>query len=180
MTRKPYPPGMKGKRRFRGLSEFGRQLREKQKLRMLYGLREAQFKNYVKRILGKRGKVGDAAQLLICALEMRLDNVVFRLGIASSRLQARQLVSHKFFCLNGKPINTPSYKVKVGDIISLKPQKTKKAIFQNLVLTLKNYQPPAWLELNKEKIEGKVLKLPTVEEAGIPAETGAIFEFYSR
>ena len=125
MVKKPYPPGKKGKRRPTPLSEYGRELREKQKLKNLYNLKERQFKNYVKRVLKKRGKVENASDLLIKILESRLDNVVFKLGFTVSRSQARLLVSHGYFLVNGKPTNIPSRQLKKGDIISIKPQKIK-------------------------------------------------------
>lgn len=180
MVKKAYPPGKKGKRRPTPLSEYGKELREKQKLKNWYNLKERQFKNYVKKVLGMRGKVEDASQLLIKLLETRLDNAVFRLGLANSRAQAKQLVSHGCFLINGKSIDTPSYQVKKGDIISVKPQKMKKANFQNLKNVLKKYKPPGWLELNVEKLEGKVIGEPSLEESAPPVEISAIFEYYSR
>ena len=180
MIKRNYPPGQKGKRRPTPLSEYGKALREKQKLKNWYNLEERQFKNYVKKILEKRGKVEDPSSLLIKTLESRLDNVVFRLGFANSRALAKQLVSHGHFLVNGRSINIPSYLVKNGDVISIKPQKIKKAIFQNLKNLLKKYKTPTWLELNVEKLEGKVVGEPSLEEAAPPAEISAIFEFYSR
>ena len=180
MVKKAYPPGQKRKRRPTPLSEHGKELREKQKLKIWYNLKESQFKNYVKKVLDMRGKVEDASEFLIKLLETRLDNVVFRLGFASSRTQAKQLVSHGHFLINGKSIDTPSYRVKKGDTISIKPQKIKKAIFQNLKNLLKKYKAPSWLELNLEKLEGKVIGEPSLEESAPPVEISAIFEFYSR
>jgi small subunit ribosomal protein S4 len=180
MIKRAYPPGQKRRRRPTPLSEYGQALREKQKLKNWYNLKERQFKNYVKKILEKRGRVKDASSLLIKILESRLDNVVFRLGFANSRDQARQLVSHGHFLVNGKSINIPSYLVKKGDTISLKAQKTKKAIFQNLKNLLKKYKVPNWLALDIEKLEGKVIGEPSLEEAVPPVEISAIFEFYSR
>jgi len=180
MVKRPYPPGQKRKRRPTPLSEYGKALREKQKLKSWYNLKERQFKNYVKRILERRGKVEDASSLLIKILESRLDNVVLRLGFANSRDQAQQLVSYGHFLVNGKSINTPSYLVKKGDTVSVKAQKTKKTIFQNLKNLLKKYKTPSWLALDVEKLEGKVIAEPGLEEAAPPVEISAIFEFYSR
>jgi small subunit ribosomal protein S4 len=180
MIKRAYPPGEKGKRRPTPLSEYGQALREKQKLKNWYNLEERQFKNYIKKILEKQGRVEDAPSLLIKILESRLDNVVFRLGFANSRAQARQLVSHGHFLVNGKSINIPSYLVKKGDTISLKAQKTKKPIFQNLKNLLKRYKAPNWLALDIEKLEGKVMAEPSLEEAAPPVEISTIFEFYSR
>lgn len=180
MVKRPYPPGQKRKRRKVGLSEYGKELREKQKLKNWYNLGERQFKNYVKKVLAKKKKMEDPTASLIKILETRLDNVIFRLGWASSRRQARQLVSYGHFLVNRKSIDTPSYQAKSGDIISIKPQKMKKAVFQNLQNLLKKYKTPSWLELNIEKLEGKVTGEPTLEEAAPPVEVSAIFEFYSR
>ena len=180
-VKRAYPPGPKGKRRRRQLSEYGRELREKQGLKKWYNLREQQFKNYVKKILQKRGqKKEDPAVLLIRALEKRLDNVVFRLGLAKSRPQARQMVSHGYFLVNKKPTKIPSFELKKGDILQFRPQKIQKTILQNLKPSLKKQKPAGWLELDAEKMEGKVVGEPTLEEAAPPAEIPTIFEFYSR
>jgi small subunit ribosomal protein S4 len=180
MVKKAYPPGQKGKRRTRSLSEYGKELREKQKLKNWYNLKERQFRKYVKEVLEKRGKVGNAATRLVQTLESRLDNVVFKLGFASSRRKARLLISHRHFLVNGKTINITSYLVKKGDKIKIRPVSSKKTVFQNLPTTLKKYETPAWLELNIEKLEGKVTGLPTLEEAAPPVEISSIFEYYSR
>ena len=180
MVKRPYPPGQKGKRRKGPPSEFGKELREKQKLKILYNLDEKQFKNYVKKVLERKGKGGDLSAFLIKILESRLDNVVFRLGFAQSRVQAKQLVSHNFFLVNEKPVNLPSYQLKKGDVITIKPQKTKKAIFQNLKNLLKKYKTPSWFELDVEKLEGKIVGEPKLEEVAPPVEIPAIFEYYSR
>ena len=179
MVRKPYPPGQKGKRRVRALSDYGKELREKQRLRNWYNLREKQFWNYVKKALKGRGKE-DSATRLIKILESRLDNIVFKLGFSPSRNQARQLITHGHFLVNGKMMNIPSYLVKKGDRIIIKPSSQKKAIFQNFSTLLKKYKTPVWLELNAEKLEGKVINLPKLEEVAPPAEISAIFEYYSR
>jgi len=180
ILRRPYPPGQKGKRRRKRLSEYGKELREKQKLKNWYNLRERQFRKYVKETLSKRGKIEDAAGQLIQTLERRLDNVVFRLGFATSRVQARQLVSHRHLSVNDKVVNIPSFLVKKGDKIKIRKTAAKKTVFQNLPTTLKKHQLPSWLTLNIEKLEGKVKTLPTFEEAAPPVEVSAIFEFYSR
>lgn len=162
-----------------GVSEYGLELREKQKLKNLYQLRERQFKKYVKSALTRRGKVEDATIFLIKKLENRLDNVVFRLGFASSRTRAQQLVSHGHFLVDGKPINIPSFEIEKGDVISLKESSAKKTIFQNLKNVLKKQRVPSWLELDIEKLSGKVVGEPTLEGAP-PVEISAIFEYYSR
>jgi len=179
IIRRPYPPGQKRKRRFSPLSEYGRELRAKQRLKLWYNLKEAQLRKYVKEVLGKRGS-GEAADLLIKKLESRFDNSVFRLGFTTSRIQARQLVSHGHFLVNGKKVKSPSYQVKKGDKITISPQKKEKKIFQNLSSYLKKYQTPSWLKINKEKLEGEIVGEPTLEETAPPTELSSVFEFYSR
>ena len=180
MVKRPYPPGQKRKRKKGAPSEYGKELREKQKLKNWYHLRERQFKNYVKEVLEKKGKIENADEVLIKNLESRLDNVVLRLGFTTSRAQARQLVSHGYFLVNGKPTNIPSRRLKKGDVVSLKPQKEKKNIFKNLKNLLKKNKPPKWLQLDVEKLEGKVIGEPSLEEVAPPVEIPVIFEFYSR
>ena len=130
MVRRPYPPGKRAKRR-RNLSEYNKELREKQKLKNWYNLREGQFKNYVKEILERRTRSAgkeDAPTLLIQKLESRFDNIVFRMGFAPSRAQARQLISHGHFLINGKKIDIPSYEVKIGDKVSISKISLKKNV----------------------------------------------------
>ena len=180
MIKRPYPPGQKRKKGMRTLSEYGKELTEKQKLKNWYNLKEGQFRKYVKGALGKKRKVEDADTTLIKSLETRLDNVVFRLGFASSRVAARQLISHRHFLVNKKIINIPSYQVKKEDVIKIKPNSLKKNVFQNLSNSLKKYKTPSWLKLDPDKLEGKVVGEPSLEEAAPPVEISAIFEFYSR
>jgi len=180
MVKRPYPPGQKGKRRKGPPTEYALQLQEKQKLKLIYNLSERQFKRYVKEVLEKRGKIRDAEEAFVQLLEKRLDNVIFRLGFAVSRAQARQLVSHGFFLVNKKSINIPSYRVKVGDVISVKPQKLSKVIIKNIKNSIKDKKPPSWLEINPETLEGQVLKEPSLVEAQVPVDISKIFEFYSK
>ena len=180
MITRPYPPGENGKKRPRQPSEYGKELSEKQKLKNWYNLRERQLRKYVKEILEKRGRVGDAGALLIKKLESRLDNVVFRMGFTPSRVQARQLVNHGHFLVNDKKIDIPSYQVKKGDKISLRVSSRKKAIFQNIPTILKKYKAPSWIKTNVEKLEGEIVGQPNLEEAAPPAEISTIFEFYSK
>lgn len=180
MIKRPYPPGQKRKRRARALSEYGKELREKQKFKSWYNLGERQFRKYVKAILSRRQKKEDTGTLLIRKLESRLDNVIFRLGLAPSRAQARQLISHRHFLVNGKRVNMPSFELKKGDKIALSQKSRKKNAFQNLPTLLKKYKPPSWLEINVEKLEGKIIGLPSLQEAAPPAEVSLIFEYYSK
>jgi small subunit ribosomal protein S4 len=180
LIRKPYAPGIKKNKGKRNISEYGKELKEKQKLKKWYNLREGQFSKYVKQVLEKGGRVANTSALLIERLESRLDNAVYRLGFANSRSQARQFVSHGHFLINGKPVDVPSYSLKKGDRISLKPNSQKKQIFVDILPSLKKYSAPAWLKLDAEKFEGEVVGKPDFVEAAPPAEVSAIFEFYSR
>lgn len=180
VVRKSYPPGEKGKKGSRRrLSEYGRELREKQKLKNFYGLKESKFRNYVEEVLEKRGTT-NSSQLLIEKLETRLDNVVFRLGLASSRAEGRQLISHGHFMVNDRKVDIPSYQVEEGDKISIKDSSKKKKVFKNLPTKLKNYEAPSWLVVHKQKLEGEVEGKPSLEEISIPVKVSSIFEFYSR
>lgn len=180
MIRRPYPPGQKSKKRRRPLSEYGKELKEKQKLRNWYNLKEKQFKNYVKALLGKKGKMEEAPLLLIKSLESRLDNIVFRLGFVLSRKKARRLVSHGYFLVNGRATNIPSRQLKKGDVISVKPQKLKKNVVKEFKQLMKKQKAPSWLKLNKEKLEAEIIGELTLEEVAPPVDILSIFEFYSR
>lgn len=180
MIKKAYPPGQKRKKARSSSSEYAKELKEKQKLRNWYNLKENQFRKYVRTTLEARGKIEDAGALLIKTLESRLDNVIFRLGFAPSRTQARQMICHRHFSVNDRAVNIPSHLVKKGDKIAVRPISQKKAIFRELPNILKKYKPPSWLELNSAKLEGKVVGEPSFEEAAPPAEIASIFEFYSR
>ena len=162
------------------MSEYGKELQEKQKLKNWYNLRERQFSNYVKKVLEDKKRAHDAPSLLIERLEKRLDSVVYRLGFASSHAEARQLVSHNHFLVNDKSINVPSYGVKKGDIVKVKPKSLKKVVFEKLQESLKKYNPPKWLELNAKAMEGKVVGAPSLAEMALPIEISSIFEYYSR
>ncbi len=180
MIKKPYPPGLKRKKRGSPLSEYGKELKEKQKLKNWYNLSERQFANYVRKILERRGGSEDAAILLIRKLENRLDNVVYRLGFAQSRVHARKLITHSHFLVNEKSTNIPSRQLKKDDRVIVKSVSAKKTVFQYLLTTLKKHKTPAWLELNIEKLEGKVIGVPNMEEFALPVEISSIFEHYSR
>ncbi len=180
MIKKPYPPGQKAKRRKRPLSEYGRELMEKQKLRNWYNLSEEQFARYVRSVILKSKKEEAAGSRLLRTLEARLDNTVYRAGFASSRSQSKQLISHGYFLINGKPVNKSSYAVSSGDIVSVRAGKKKKEIFEGFAEKLKNYNPPSWISLDKEKLEAKIIGEVNVEEIIPPVEIASVFEFYSR
>ena len=160
------------------MSEFASQLREKQKLRSLYHLREQQFKRYVHAAMQVRGK--DAGEKLMEFLERRLDNVVERAGFVGSLGTARQLVSHGHVLVNGKRVKTASYEVQPRDIITLSPKMRTSGLFKDADLTLKNYTPPAWVSLDKEKWEATITGIPAGNETMPLHNTKLIIEYYAR
>lgn len=180
MVKRAYAPGQQKKRKGGAPSEYKKSLNEKQTLKKFYGLSEKQFKRYVKETLAKMGKVDDVSAELIRRLEKRLDNVIFRLGFAKTRAMARQMVSHSYFTVNGKPVNIASYEVEKDDVIAVKETKKSKAIFKEITEQLKRKEVPAWLTLDKAKLESKTIGEPNIEEVKPPAEISLIFEFYSR
>ncbi|MCF7835847.1 MAG: 30S ribosomal protein S4 [Candidatus Marinimicrobia bacterium] len=177
ISRKPYPPGRKAKK-MRPLSEYGTQLKEKQKLKFLYGLREKQFTNYVNKAMGKGG-AGIGANL-IWYLEQRLDNVVFRLGLAKSRSLARQIVSHGHICVNGQKVTVPSFQVKKNDKITIRSGSLNKKIFADLDIYLKKYSPPTWMAFDKEKKTGEIIGNMSPSDVDSSVNLNSIIEFYSR
>ncbi len=179
ITKKPYAPGIHGHKPTKKLSEFGQQLKTKQKVRNIYRMLEKQFKGYVK---GAEASHKDAYSSIINSLEHRLDNTVYRMGFAQSRDQARQVVNHGHILVNGKKVGIPSYQVRIGDVISIREGSKNSNYFMNLVPTwLPKYDAPSWIELNKEKMTGKVKGMVTAEESGIGAtDLQAIIEYYSR
>lgn len=178
---KPAGQAPQEKRKRRGaVSEYKKSLVEKQTLKNLYGLSERQFKRYVKETLEKMGKVENVSNELICRLEKRLDNVVFRMGLSKSRGHARQLVNHSYFLVNGKPMNIPSFQVKKKDIISIKETKKKKLVFEDLAGKLKKIEAPMWLAVDKEKFQASIVGEPNLAEVNPPVQIPLVFEFYSR
>lgn len=180
MIRSPYPPGEKRKKRGGGYSEYAKELAEKQKIRNWYNLREKQFSNYVKEVLEKRSAKEDAGTLLVRKLENRLDNLIFRLGFSSSRKKAKQLVGHGHFQINGRKVDIPSYQTKKGDVITLRPSSKEKKFFKEVLPTLKKHEAPSWVKFNFEKVSAEVTGHPSLEEAALPADLTAVFEFYSK
>jgi small subunit ribosomal protein S4 len=178
IARRPYAPGVHGKNISRGASEYGKQLAMKQRIKRMYGVLERQFKKHFKEIENKPGVTGD---LLMERLEMRLDNVVRKMGFASSPIQARQLVTHGAFMLNGKKITIPSYYVEVGDVIGIKESKKENAYFKNQIQILKDKKNfPRWIQFDQSKLEGKVIAAITREDIGIHVDPQLVVEAYSR
>ena len=176
LQKRNFAPGVHGQNRVR-LSEYGTQLREKQKAKVAYGIQERQFENYFNKALKQTGVTGDN---LLKLLETRLDNIVYRLGFAETRAQARQLVSHGFFEVNGKKVDIPSFHVKVGDNVALRPSKQKKAYVESIKEKLKSFKSLEWLELNAAQMSGKILSSPEMESLGLAINTQLIVEHYSR
>ncbi|MDO8583473.1 MAG: 30S ribosomal protein S4 [bacterium] len=168
------PGGVHGKKMKRRLSEYGQQLREKQKAKVIYGLLEKQFGNLVKTVGKKKGETGE---LLISLLETRLDNIIFRLGFAKTRAMARQMVGHRHVLVNGEKLNIPSYPVKLGDVVSLAPEAQKNV--QVLVL-LEEKDKIILPFLKREGMGGKLLRMPKREDIQVPFDLQLIIEYYSR
>lgn len=171
------PPGVHGpKRRSGGTSGYGKQLIEKQKAKLIYGLREKQFRRYVQKATKTAGNSG---VVLLELLECRLDNVVYRLGFAITRAQARQFVNHGMFAVNGKTIDIPSHIVKVGDVISLKENKSKKKIFEGVKDRISKMELPSWVSFDPGKLSGKVLSKPSDKDFDKVFDVKPIIEYYS-
>jgi small subunit ribosomal protein S4 len=173
--KRPAVPGQHGAAR-KKVSEYGQQLREKQKVKRIYGVQEGQFRTYYEQADRMKGITGEN---MLSLLERRLDNVIFRMGVGVSRAQARQLVSHGHFTVNGKKVNIPSYIVKVGDVITVKENKTSNKYFE-AIKTMKVANMPKWLEFNPEKLEGKILALPVREDIDSQIAEHMIVELYSK
>lgn len=176
IDRRSYAPGMHGQRR-KKLSEYGMQLREKQKARRIYGVLERQFRTYFERAERQPGVTGEN---LLRLLERRLDNVVYRLGLATSRQEARQLVLHGHFRLNGRKVNIPSLLVRVGDEIEVREKSRESSRIKELMERAADRTPPAWLEYDANQARGRVVAFPTRDQIDIPVKEQMIVELYSR
>ncbi len=175
-NKRPTPPGKAPSAIRRKISEYGLQLREKQKTKRIYGVQEGQFRHYYE--LADRMK-GITGENMLSLLERRLDNVIFRMGVGASRTQARQLVNHSHFMVNGRTVNVPSYSVKVGDVITVKENRKNNKFFEQ-IKTMKVANMPKWLEFDPEKLEGKILALPTREDVDSQIAEHMIVELYSK
>jgi small subunit ribosomal protein S4 len=178
VERRTAAPGQKANTKNRPkVSEFGRQLREKQKMRRIYGVLEKQFENYFVRASATKGQTGAA---LLALLETRLDNVIYRLNLATSRAQARQLVRHRHFLLNARRVNVPSMQVKPGDEIAIVESSTKTTLFGALTEYAKGRRVPGWLEFDEQTMKAKVVQMPTRADIDTNVEEQLIVEYYSR
>ncbi len=176
LERRSYPPGQHGQRRTK-LTPYSLLLREKQKLKKIYGILEVQFRRYFEQAWAQKGVTGEN---LLILLERRLDNVVYRMGFANSRNQARQLVTHGHIMINDKKVDIPSYLVRVGDIIKVRGKSQKILFIKEAMEAVARRGFPSWLEVNKDQFEGKIRALLTGEQIDIPVREQSIVEFYSK
>jgi small subunit ribosomal protein S4 len=171
------PPGQHGAGRRQRLSDYALQLREKQKVRRMYGVLEKQFRNYYKKAASQKGSTGEN---LLTLLEGRLDNVVYRMGFAVTRAQARQLVSHKAILVNGTVVNIPSYQVKAGDVVSLREKAKKQLRVQSALALAAQRGEPEWIEVNVDKLEGTFKAVPDRQDLSSEINENLIVELYSK
>ncbi len=176
LEKRPTVPGQHGSGR-RNVKEYGLQLREKQKAKRYYGVLENQFKGYFEKADKTEGVTGEN---LLSLLERRLDNVVYRIGLADSRKEARQLVTHGHFRLNGKKVNIPSLIVRAGDVITLREESRSSEKFKNLIEVLDTRITPKWIELDKGQVVAKIAALPARDDVDFPFEEHLIVELYSK
>jgi len=175
--KKPYKPGVHGKSRRRALSEFGTQLLEKQKIRFTYNITEKKLQKYFDESKQKKGVTGD---LLLSALEKRLDNAVYKSGLAASRAIARQLTSHGHFLVNNKKITIPSYSVKTGDVITIASRSVSKGIFNDLANKLKKHETPSWLTIDKKSFKIEIKSEPKLDDLPKNFNMNIVVAYYSR
>lgn len=180
LVRRPYPPGMHGKKRRRSASEFGLELAEKQRVRFLYGLSDNALKRYVREAARRAGRSQTKTASLTALLERRLDSVTYRLGLAASRRIARQIVGHGHILVNGKRVRVPSRALSPGDRVSVIESSRAKPPFDGLAIRLKNHKPPAFLRLDPEAAEGEVVRLPLEGDALLTYNLPKAIEFYAR
>jgi len=171
------PPGQHGKARKAKLAGYGLQLREKQKVKRIYGVLENQFRRYFETADRQRGITGET---LLQLLERRLDNVVYRMGLSTSRPQARQLVRHGHFLVNGRKVDIPSFSVKAGDVVSVRATSAKSAVLAHALEEVKGRGVPEWLAFDAEKLSGRIVSLPTREQINLPVQEQLIVELYSK
>lgn len=162
------------------MTDYGKELAAKQKMKRWYQLSESKLKQYVKGINKDRAKIKSVADALVVKLETRLDNVVFRLGIARSRAHANQLVSHGHFLVNGRKVDIPSVQLKVGDIVSIREGSKGKDTFKDILEIMKKAKVPSWISFDIQKSEAKIVKLPVFEDVQLPSDVTTVFEHYSR
>jgi small subunit ribosomal protein S4 len=175
--RRAYPPGQHGQSRRRKRSDYGEQLREKQKVKRIYGIAERQFRGYYHKATSMKGVAGE---MLVQLLERRLDNVVYRMGFASDHAEARQLVRHGHFTINGKKVNIPSYLVRPRDVVTVREASQKIARISEALAAVDRRGVPQWIELDKEGFRGAIKQLPSREDVTLPIREQLIIELYSK
>lgn len=173
--RRPNKPGPHGKAFRRALSEFGQQLKEKQKIRFTYGIRERQMERVFEKAAKNPGVTG---KMILAILESRIDNAVYRMGLAESRSVGRQLVSHGHIMVNGRKVTIPSRELKVGDVVTIRPQSKDHPLFKDLAERLKKYEAPVWLSIDAGKLEGKMVAMPKDFDAGF--DVNLVVDYYSK
>lgn len=176
VERRQYPPGQHGQRRGK-LSDYGVQLREKQKVRNTYGVLEKQFRKYFHRAETKKGVTGE---MLLQSLETRMDNVVYRMGFAPNRNGARQLVRHGHFMVNGKDVNVPSYNVHVGDVVEVRTSSRDLDVIKDSISRVEQRGIPSWVEMDFQSFKGKIIQIPSREDIQLTAQEQLIVELYSK
>ncbi len=176
VVRHNYPPGEHGQARQK-FSEYGQQLREKQKAKRIYGVLERQFRRYFKEADRRKGVTGE---ILLQLLESRLDNIVYRLGLSRSRSEARQLINHGHFEVNGRKVDIPSYLTRPGDVIAVREKSKKLPVFKEIAEARDQQGTVDWLEVDYEKLEGRIVRVPQREEIDVPLAEHLIVELYSR
>jgi len=175
--RRAYAPGQHGQARRRKISNYGSQLREKQKVKRIYGLAERQFRGYYHKAIRMKGVAGEN---LLQLLERRLDNVIYRLGLATSRPQARQLVRHGHFLVNGRKVDIPSYSVRVGEVLTVRQTSKEAPAILHAIEEVKGRGIPEWLAFDAAGLSGRVVSLPTREQINLPVQEQLIVELYSK
>jgi small subunit ribosomal protein S4 len=177
IEKRNFPPGQHGKSRRAKMAGYGIQLREKQKVKRIYGVLEDQFRHYFESAERQRGITGET---LLQLLERRLDNVVYRLGLATSRAQARQLVRHGHFTVNGRKVDVPSYSLKAGDVLGVRETSRKAPVFAHAMEEVKGRGIPEWLLFDGDQMSGRIVSLPTREQINLPVQEQLIVELYSK
>lgn len=177
LARRPYPPGVHGPTGRSRQTDTGKQLREKQKAKRLYGLMERQFRNLFQEATKRRG---NTEETFVEFLERRLDNVVYRAGFAKTRAAARQAVNHAHFYVNGKKVNIPSFRVRIGDVVSIRPGKATKSLWKDVEERLAKHETPSWISADAKEKSAKITSVPAGEELRQPFDPKLIIEFYSR
>ena len=176
IERRAYAPGQHGKNKAK-LSEYGLQLRAKQKTKVYYGVSESQFRKYYEEAFRREGVTSD---ILFGLLETRLDNVCYRMGLGTSRRESRQLVGYEMVTVNGKKVNIPSYQLRVGDVIAVREDKKDNSSIKTMAEVVKSKNVPAWLEIDKEKLTAKVIRIPARADVDLEVAENLIIELYSK